>query len=45
MRGQVVVRLKPEVLDPQGVTIAKALDEPRLSTRCGVVAAGQGVRR
>lgn len=25
MRGQVVVRLKPEVLDPQGVTIAKAL--------------------
>lgn len=26
MRGQVVVRLKREVLDPQGVTIAKALD-------------------
>jgi len=26
MRGQVVVRLKQEVLDPQGVTIAKALD-------------------
>jgi len=26
MRGQVVVRLKKEVLDPQGVTIAKALD-------------------
>jgi len=25
MRGQVVVRLKPELLDPQGVTIAKAL--------------------
>lgn len=25
MRGQVVVRLKREVLDPQGVTIAKAL--------------------
>lgn len=25
MRGQVVVRLKQEVLDPQGVTIAKAL--------------------
>lgn len=26
MKGQVVVRLKPEVLDPQGVTIAKALN-------------------
>jgi len=26
MRGQVVVRLRQEVLDPQGVTIAKALD-------------------
>ena len=25
MKGQVVVRLKQEVLDPQGVTIAKAL--------------------
>jgi phosphoribosylformylglycinamidine synthase len=25
MRGQVVVRLRDEVLDPQGVTIAKAL--------------------
>lgn len=25
MRGQVVVRLRPEVLDPQGVTIGKAL--------------------
>lgn len=25
MKGQVVVRLKPEVLDPQGVTISKAL--------------------
>ena len=26
MRGQVVVRLRPEVLDPQGVTIGKALE-------------------
>lgn len=25
MKGQVVVRLKQEVLDPQGLTIAKAL--------------------
>ena len=25
MRGQVMVRLKPQVLDPQGVTIAQAL--------------------
>lgn len=25
MKGQVVVRLKPEVLDPQGATVAQAL--------------------
>jgi len=25
MKGQVIVRLKPQVLDPQGVTIGKAL--------------------
>lgn len=25
MRGQVLVRLRPEVLDPQGVTVARAL--------------------
>lgn len=27
VKGQVVVRLKPEVLDPQGVTISKALNQ------------------
>jgi len=39
MRGQVVVRLKQEVLDPQGVTIAKALDNLGYE---GVVALRQG---
>lgn len=39
MKGQVVVRLKPEVLDPQGATIAKAL--ANLGHR-GVAAVRQG---
>lgn len=26
MKGQVVVRLRPEVLDPQGQTVARALE-------------------